>query len=130
MSSELREISDHMEMLLNHRVPAGVLTGIEALSECIRKGTQDVTSVSGCRRNKRKIACYLEILQKGDGIVAHRLVALPYMGNRTALKLDFPGVLFKMPGLIMDVSACTDHQGFLKCHEIQSKANDCLENIL
>lgn len=131
LNFDIRTFSDRAEMMLNHKVPAGVLTGLEALSDCVQKGTQDMAMVKGCLQNRNQVACKLEILQKGEGTEAHRLVPLPYFANGTTLRLDFPGnLVFRMPGLTMDISTCENRQGFLKCPDANFKANDCLEKVL
>ena len=131
ISTELIKRQEQIELLLNGRVPAGMLTGMDIRLECLKSGTQDRVQVTGCSQSQQAVICNLETLQKNSGIIAHHMVAVPYFNKGVTLRLVFPpNMIFKKgTGLMKDITDCQQNGNFLRCSSLDFVANDCLEHI-
>ena len=131
MENHLSERQENMEMLLNGRVPPKILTGMDIKVECLDQGRRESVKVLECNQYSEHLACKLELLQKGKGIIAYKAVPIPYFHNGKGLqvKLDHDTFYKENTGKTFDLSNCKVEEGQARCDTFVSTANDCLEKL-
>ena len=131
LSQEVMEYLTNLEQLMNKIIPPKFLVALETATTCTEKRTQDIPSVTNCEMGRRKAICYVEILQKGEGEIAHELIPIPYHHEGKTLRLEFPPntVFKKNTGLILDISSCERHAEIVRCSNAQFEADECLEQV-
>ena len=75
--------------------------------------------------------CKVQVLQKGSGEQAHKLVPIPYHSDNRTLQVKFADdlVFKKGSGLILDISKCDKIQDAFRCDNPDFEANSCLEDL-
>ena len=121
----------NIEMLINNEVPPSLLVAIEEIPNCIHRNLRELTKVIECNKGRNIIHCKIEVLQRGTGEVANKLVPIPYLKDGKTLKVSFAddSAFKRGSGLILDISECTEEDKTLRCPNSEFEANDCLEII-
>ena len=97
----------------------------------MKKATVDFTSVIGCQLGRRQLHCRVQVLQKGSGEQAYKLIPIPYHSNNRTLQVEFADdlVFKKGSGLILGISTCDKIQDAFRCDNPDFEANYCLEEL-
>ena len=121
----------NIEMLLNNQVPPSLLVAIEEIPNCIHRNLRELTKVIECNRGRNIVHCKIEVLQRGTGEVANKLVPIPYIQDGKTLQVRFAddAVFKRGSGLILDISDCTEEDKTLRCPNPEFEADECLETI-
>ena len=119
------------EIFLHNQVPPSILVAREEIPNCIYRNLRELTKVIECNRGRNIIHCKIQVLQRGTGEVANKLVPIPYLKDGKTLQVSFAddSAFKRGSGLILDSSECTKKDRTLPCPNSEFEADECLETI-